>query len=217
MLVPVLVWDLPIRLFHWLTVLLVAAAYATQRLNWMVWHAWAGTALLALVLFRLLWGVFGSETARFRSFVAAPAAVLLHLSHLLRREPDREVGHNAAGGWSVMLLIGLLLAETLTGLYVNNEIADEGPLSPIVPAPVANAIDSAHLWLWYALIAAVALHLAAVAFYAMAKGQNLVRPMVTGRKSLPEGTRPPRIRPLAFAAVLAIASAGAAALLSARL
>jgi len=214
---PVLVWDLPVRLFHWLAVVLVAAAYATERLNWMDWHLRAGTALLALVLFRLLWGLLGSDTARFRSFAATPGAVLRHLSHLLRREPDREAGHNAAGGWSVMVLLALLLGEALTGLYVNNDIADDGPLSAAVPASVADAIDTAHLWLWYALLAAIALHLFAIVVYGVAKGQNLVRPMLTGSKMLPARVSSPHMAPLGRAAVLAAVAAGAAALLAARL
>ena len=68
----VLVWDAPIRVFHWLIVVLVVAAYATWRLNWMVWHGWVGDAVLALSLFRLLWGFFGGETARFSRFLASP-------------------------------------------------------------------------------------------------------------------------------------------------
>jgi cytochrome b len=135
---PVLVWDAPTRLFHWLVVLLVAAAYATSRLNWMVWHGRVGYVLLALLLFRLLWGFFGSDTARFSRFLAPPRAVMQHIRNALLREPDRQVGHNPAGGWVVVLLLALLLAETLTGLYVANDIADEGPLTEFVPARVAN-------------------------------------------------------------------------------
>src|SRR5277367_6497852 len=138
----VLVWDAPIRVFHWLIVVLVAAAYATWRLNWMEWHGWIGDLVLALVLFRLLWGFFGSETARFSHFLTSPRIALEHLKYALLREPDRQVGHNPAGGWMVLFLLALLLAETLTGIYVANDIADVGPLTGIVPAAVANAIDA---------------------------------------------------------------------------
>ena len=112
----VLVWDAPTRLFHWLTVVLVIAAYTTWRMNLMDWHAWTGDTLLALLLFRLLWGFFGSETARFSAFLASPRTAALQLADGLRREPDRQVGHNPAGGWMVLLLLAFLLAETLTGL-----------------------------------------------------------------------------------------------------
>jgi cytochrome b len=190
----VLVWDAPVRLFHWLVVVLVAAAYVTLKLNWIDWHVRVGEMLLALVIFRLLWGIFGSETARFRSFVASPAAALRHLRHLFRREPDVQVGHNAAGGWMVLLLLALLLVETLSGLYVNNEIADDGPLSELVPAWLANAISTLHGLVWDVLLAAVALHVLAIALYAVAKGHNLLRPMLTGYKLLPSSIGSPQQR-----------------------
>ena len=187
----IVVWDVPIRLFHWLTVILVAAAYATWRLNWMDWHAYAGYALLAFVVFRLLWGFFGSETARFARFLAAPRRAAGHLAQLLQREPDRQVGHNPAGGWMVLLLLALLLAETLTGIYINNDIADVGPLTELAPAPVANFISTLHDVFWQALLVAVILHVLAVVLYWAAKRQNLLLPMITGCKVLPPGVRPP--------------------------
>jgi cytochrome b len=196
---PVLVWDAPVRLFHWLVVMLVAAAYVTLKLNWIDWHIRVGEALLALVIFRLLWGCFGSETARFRSFVASPTAALRYLRHLSGREPDMQVGHNAAGGWMVMLLLALLLVETLSGLYVNNDIADEGPLSEVVPAWLANAISTLHGLVWDMLLAAVALHVLVIALYAIAKGHDLLRPMLTGYKLLPSSIDAPRQTPALLA------------------
>jgi cytochrome b len=188
----VLVWDAPIRVFHWLIVALVAAAYATWRLNWMVWHGWVGDAILALVLFRLSWGFLGGETARFSHFLTSPRKALQHLKYAFRREPDRQIGHNPAGGWMVLLLLALLLAETLTGLYVANDIADEGPLTEIVPAWAANAIEASHSILWGALLGSITLHLLAIAGFAAIKGQNLLRPMITGMKVLPISIAAPR-------------------------
>ena len=208
------VWDVPIRLVHWLIAALVAAAYATWRLNWMAWHGWIGDALLALLLFRLSWGFFGSETARFSRFLAPPRMVVQHLKHALLREPDRQIGHNPAGGWMVLVLLALLFAETLSGLYVANDIADVGPLTEVVPAPLANAIEAAHAILWDALLAAIVLHVMAIAAYAAVKGQNLLRPMIIGTKVLPDGVRPPRFASAARAAVLLAGSAAAAALLA---
>ena len=211
---PVLVWDVPTRLFHWLVVVLVAAAYATSKLNWMDWHVRIGETLLALVLFRLLWGFFGSETARFHSFLSAPAAAWQHLRHLFRREADVQVGHNSAGGWMVLLLLVLLLGETLSGLYVNNDIADDGPLTQWVPASIANAITALHTMLWDALLAAVALHVLAIAVYAVAKGHNLLRPMLTGRKRLPERIRAHRQASVMLALLLLVISATLVTLLA---
>jgi cytochrome b len=213
----IVVWDAPIRLFHWLVVALVLAAYATQRLDWMEWHAMAGEAILALLFFRLLWGIFGSDTARFRQFLARPGAAFRHLGNVFRREPDLAAGHNAAGGWSVVFLLGLLLGETLSGIYVNNDVADEGPLTEIVPAPVANAITASHEILWYALLAAIALHLLAIVVYATAKGQNLLRPMFTGRKALPADVKAPRLESAWRALLLLILGVAATVLLAATL
>ena len=151
----------------------------------MVWHGRIGDVLLALLLFRLLWGFFGSETARFSRFLTSPRTALEHLKYALLREPDHQVGHNPAGGWMVVFLLVLLLGETLTGLYVANDIADVGPLTGFVPAPAANAIEASHAILWDVLLAAIVLHVLAIAGYAAIKGQNLLRPMIIGSKVLP--------------------------------
>ena len=207
------VWDLPTRVFHWGAVALVIVAYITWRLNWMDWHVRAGEVLLALVLFRILWGFGGSDTARFARFIASPREAAHYLAHALRREPDRQVGHNPAGGWMVVLFLALLLAETLTGLYVNNDVSDEGPFTELAPAAVANAITALHAIFWDALLAAIALHLIAILTYAFAKGQNLVQPMITGRKILPSAVPQPHMASAARALVLSVCSALAAAAL----
>jgi cytochrome b len=196
---PVRVWDLPVRLFHWLVVVLVAAAYVTEEVNRIDWHVRIGEALLALLIARLAWGCFGSETARFRNFVASPVAAMRHLRELFHRAPDVQVGHNPAGGWMVLLLLALLLIETLSGLYVNNEIADAGPLSTVVPAWLANAVATLHGLAWDVLLVAVVLHVLAIALYAVAKGHNLLRPMLTGCKLLPASIRAPRQTPALWA------------------
>jgi cytochrome b len=208
----VLVWDIPIRVFHWLIVALVAAAYATWRLNWMVLHGWIGDTVLTLLLFRLLWGFLGSETARFSRFLTSPQMAVEHLKHAFQREPDRQVGHNPAGGWMVLLLLALLLAETLTGLYVANDIADEGPLTELVPPWAANAIASSHAILWDALLAAIVLHVLAIAGFAVIKRHNLLRPMITGTKLLPASTATPLAGSAVRAGLLLLGCAVATAL-----
>jgi cytochrome b len=210
----VLVWDVPTRLFHWVVATLVVAAYVTWRLNWMDWHAMAGYALLTSVLFRILWGFFGSETTRFSRFLASPRTAARHLAHALRREPDRQAGHNPAGGWMVLLLLLLLFGETLSGVYVANDVADEGPFTELTPARIANAITALHWIFWDALLTAVALHLLAIFLYMLVKGQNLLLPMVTGWKTLPAGVPQPRMESPARAAVLLSCSALAVAVLA---
>jgi cytochrome b len=210
----VLVWDLPIRLYHWLAVVLVPAAYLTWRLNWMNWHAWVGDALLALLLFRVLWGFFGSETARFSRFMASPRKAAQHLAHILCRDRDLQAGHNPAGGWMVVLLLALLLGQALTGLYVDNDVANEGLLTELSPARIANMMTALHdVFLWDALLAAAALHVLAILVYRLAKGHNLLLPMINGRKSLPDSVPAPHMaRPTRALLLLACAAAAAAAL-----
>jgi cytochrome b len=210
----IIVWDAPTRLFHWVVVLLVVAAYVTWRLNWMDWHAKAGYALLTAVLFRILWGFFGSESARFSGFLASPRAAARHLAHVFEREQDRQAGHNPAGGWMVVLLLALLLAEPLTGAYVASDVADEGPWTERVPASIANAITALHGIFWDAILAAVTLHLLAILIYTAVKRHNLVPPMITGWKSLPVDVPQPRIASLRRAAALVGCSALAVAALA---
>ena len=191
---------------------LVVAAYVTWRLNWMDWHAQVGDALLALLLFRLLLGFFGSDTTRFSRFLASPRAALRYLAHIFCREPDCQAGHNPAGGWMVLLLLALLLGETLTGLYVANDVADVGPFTELVAAPIANAITTLHLIFWDALLVAMGLHVLAILVYAVAKGHNLVLPMITGCKILPDNVPQPRTigasrTPLLFGCSVAAAAA----------
>lgn len=205
----IVVWDLPTRIFHWLVVGLVAAAYASWRLNRMDWHARAGYALLALLLFRLLWGFFGSQTARFARFLVSPRTAMRYLRHLWRPIPDYQVGHNPAGGWMVLLLIGLLLGETLTGVYVANDVADVGPLTEMTPSAVADIITALHAIGWDVLLAAIALHLIAILGYAI-KGHNLLFPMITGRKHLPAHIPQPRME-RSLRAFFLLVCAGAAA------
>ena len=140
--------------------------------------------------------------------------VFEHLKYSFLREPDRQMGHNPAGGWMVLLLLALLLVETLTGLYVANDIADVGPLTAIVPAAAANAIDASHAILWNVLVAAIAAHVLAIVIYAVIKGQDLVRPLVTGTKALPEPVIAPRMASAARAALLFAGSAAAAIIIA---
>jgi cytochrome b len=156
----------------------------------------------------------GSDTARFARFLASPAAAGRHLARLFQREPDDEIGHNPAGGWMVLLLLALLLGQALTGIVVNNDVANAGPFTDIMPATVANVVTDLHGLLWDALLAAVALHVVAIALYAAAKGHNLLRPMLTGRKFLPGDRAPPRLASAARAILALAGSAAAAALLA---
>ena len=206
--VPVRVWDLPTRLFHWALVLLVGSVGCAPRLNWMDWHLLSGYTILALLLFRLAWGFVGSETARFRHFLASPFAALRHLAHLPKREPDHQVGHNAAGGWMVLGLLLLLGVQAGTGLFSNDDALTEGPLADNVDKSTSDWLSHIHRVNFTLIELAVAAHIIAVLTYAVLKRHDLVRPMLTGRKRLPADLPPPRMASLWLALVLIVAAAG---------
>lgn len=212
LLLPMRVWDLPTRLFHWAIVILVFTSWLTEELDRLEWHKWSGYTILTLLIFRLVWGFVGSETSRFRAFLQSPIEAFRHLSHLHRREPDREIGHNAAGGWMVLVLLGLLLAQAITGLFGNDDIMFEGPLFHLVSKTTSDWLVHIHSLIFTAIEIAIVAHVLAVIAYAVLKGHDLVRPMITGKKRLPGATRAPRMVHPLLAAVVLVLSAGAVAL-----
>lgn len=204
------VWDAPTRLFHWSVVLLLITSWTTQEEGWMALHLLSGYAMGALLLFRLLWGLFGSETARLRRLLRSPLEALRHLRHFADRAPDAEVGHNAAGGWMVLVLLGLLAAQVLTGLCANDDVLTQGPLADWVGKAWSDRLTGLHGRIFLVIEAAVLLHVLAVLSYAAVRRHDLVRPMLSGWKRLPEGTRAPVLRPSWLALLLLALAAGAA-------
>ena len=179
------VWDLPTRLFHWLLVICVVALVATGKVGGAAteWHARLGYTVLALLLFRLVWGFIGGFWSRFRSFLYAPGHLLAYLGG--RAHPDHLVGHNPLGAGSVFAMLLVLLAQAGTGLFADDDAGFTGPLNRFVSTARGLALTSYHRnvgqWL---VIALVVLHIGAIVFYARRKRQALVRPMITGDKVL---------------------------------
>ena len=215
---PMRVWDLPTRLFHWLVVLLIAISYASVHLTgygpvWMRVHLLSGYTMAALLLFRLAWGFVGSETSRFSKYTRSPIAGLRHLRDFRTRAPDDQVGHNAAGGWAVLALLLLLAVQVATGLFANSDGGLAGPLAHRVSADTSDALSNIHGVTFNVLLGFIALHLLAIAAYWLVKGHQLIWPMVTGKKRLPAATRAPRMASLGLAlAVLAVSVAAVVAL-----
>ena len=201
------VWDAPTRLFHWAIVLLVIGSYVTNKLDWMSWHMLLGYTTLTLLLFRLAWGFIGSDTSRFTSFLTDPVAALRHLAQFARREPDIEIGHNAAGGWMVLVMLLDLFLQAGTGLFSNDDVSVNGPLRHLVSKRTSDTLSAIHSVNFYVLLGLIALHILAIVAYATFKRQDLVRPMVTGKKRLPAATRQPRLANPALAAVVLAFSA----------
>mgnify|MGYP002635439738 CR=1 FL=1 len=193
---PMRVWDGPVRLFHWALLALVATSWlSVEFFNSMRVHMLAGEAVLALLLFRLVWGVIGSETARFSQFLGNPLHAVTHLMHMTRREPDTQVGHNAAGGWMVLAMLLVLLAQVTTGLLASDEESFvEGPLNHLVGGAWGAWALSQHHLLFTVIQVLVVLHVLALIAYAVLKRHDLVHPMITGKKRLPAATPQPRMR-----------------------
>jgi cytochrome b len=208
---PMKVWDLPVRLFHWAIVVLIFFAWGTQEFNHMDWHVRIGYTILTLLLFRVVWGFVGSDTARFARFLRSPAAALRHLAHLRRREPDREIGHNAAGGWMVLVILALIGVQAGTGLFANDDANTEGPLMHLVDKDQSNWLSHIHSVNFKLIEGVTVLHVLAIILYAVLKRQNLVRPMLTGTKLMPVDIAAPRLVAPAWALVVLVAAAGVVA------
>ena len=182
------VWDLPVRIFHWLLVLAILGAYISYKagIAYFTYHLWCGYTVVVLVCFRILWGVFGTYHARFWNFVRNPAHTLRYTLDTARGRAAHYAGHNPLGALMVIVLLLGLLTQGVTGLFGNDEILNFGPLYGYISNELSLKLTSLHRNLFYWLIAAVALHILAVIAHRVLKGENLVKAMLTGRKPASE-------------------------------
>lgn len=201
-------WDGPMRLFHWALVVLIGFAWWAGETGHMDWHKLAGYSVLALLVFRLIWGFVGSDTARFANFVRTPEETFAYLRNLFSRTHVDMAGHNPLGAWSVLLLLTTLVIQVVTGLFaVDVDGLESGPLSDRVSFDAGRVAAKWHHMSFSALQALVVLHLVAIVFYAVYKRADLVRPMITGRRhfeSDPELTFAPLWRAILAAAVAGV-------------
>ena len=186
-----LVWDWPLRAFHWLLVLAVAGSFATHYagMEWFDWHRRCGYVAAVLIGFRLAWGFVGPRYSRFSSFLRGPRAVI---EHLRGRQPYPKAGHNPVGAVSVLVFLASLALQTGTGLFANDEIANAGPFYGWVTQETSNRLTGLHDLNSTALIVLIAMHLAAIAWYDGRRRLGLVRAFWTGRKAGVEGIRASR-------------------------
>jgi cytochrome b len=183
----VLVWDWPIRVFHWTLVVCVAGSWATHYagIEWFPWHQRFGYTTLVLVSFRIIWGFVGPRHARFAAFVRGPRAVV----RFLRDGPATSTaGHNPIGALSVLAFLAALLFQAITGLFANDEIANAGPFFGWVSQATSNRLAGWHALNSNVLLALIALHLAAIAWHDVAGRAGLTRAMLTGRKPCASAT-----------------------------
>ncbi len=190
------VWDLPLRMFHWLLVLNIAASWYTaengeeylelgsRAYAYIEIHFILGYLALALVAFRIIWGFVGPKHARFSNFLAGPKKFLAYAGTVLRRDARPSIGHNPLGGWMVALMLAMVGSQAFTGLFMIDN-------SDIYPALYHGSISSElgslfgrfHHINFDVMLWVISLHVLAILFYAFYKRQNLVRPMITGSKS----------------------------------
>lgn len=206
-------WDLPTRLFHWLLALLILSAYLTRKnSDDLAWHKWNGYAILILIVFRILWGFAGSSTSRFSSFLYGPWTSLRYAWDFLLRRPRRFLGHNPLGSLAVLAMLGLVAAQGVLGLfsYDDHDSIDGGPLSGRISESLVTTLTAWHIWLFYILLYVIIAHIAANVLYILWKRENLVTPMITGRKRAAEFEDAPaaRIAPLWRALVCLALAAG---------
>jgi cytochrome b len=171
------IWDLPVRLFHWAIVLLVPAMWWTAENEKTELHILLGQVMLGLLLFRILWGVLGSSTARFAGFVRGPGKILAYL-----RGAGAGIGHNPIGALSVLAMLAALAVQVGLGLFASDKDGlYQGPLSYHVSAETAETLTDRHETWFYVLLALIVLHLAAILYYRLVRRRDLIMPMVTGR------------------------------------
>jgi cytochrome b len=202
------VWDLPTRIFHWALAALVVFSFTTGEIGgaWLDWHMRSGYTILALILFRIAWGILGSETSRFASFVRGPSAFFGYARDVFGRRASGVVGHNPMGGWMVLFLVAILLAQAVSGLFADDEISHTGPLVEKVSNAVVARMTSFHDFNAWTIDAAAGVHVAAVATYWFAFRDNLVAPMWSGWRE--SGMPQPATRPAWMAAILLALAAG---------
>lgn len=165
----ILVWDIPTRLFHWMLVASFIIAYLTSESErWQLWHVMAGYTFGALLLFRLVWGVVGTRYARFADFIYGPKQVMHYMGTLLTRHPQHYVGHNPAGAWAILAMLGLGVLTVLTGWASFNDYGDW--------------ISELHEGIVNVLLLVIAIHIGGVVVSSFLHHENLARSMVNGFK-----------------------------------
>jgi len=208
------VWDLGVRLFHWLLVGTVLGALVTGLFApkpWLDAHVVLGTAVAALVVFRVIWGFTGSQHARFASFVVGPGAALRYLRTVLAGRAGNHIGHNPLGAMMIVALLLVLGLLTATGLVALAGELKQGPFAPFTSFTTGHDAKAVHEILAYGLLGLIVLHVAGVAIESLRIRENLVRAMLTGRKTI-AGPRPARAtapaRPRLAAAIFAVIAIG---------
>ena len=179
-------WDLPTRLFHWLFAAAILGAIATDLLDNITWHSYCGYTALVLVVFRIIWGFVGPHHARFSSFVPS----LSGLKAFLKDQTVSPLGHNPLGALSVIAMLLIVLVQATSGLFTDDEISFQGPLSKFLSEDMVKFMNQIHSTNHVLVYGIVALHLIAIFYYQKIKKNNLIGPMVYGDKEIDSKNQP---------------------------
>jgi cytochrome b len=201
-----LVWDIPVRLFHWLLVLSLFGQWLTTEVldNFMDIHFYIGYFTLGLIIFRLFWGFFGTRYAKFSSFITGPKAIISYLQSLSSKQKVFTTGHNPLGGLllpAVLILVGL---QAISGLFTSDEIVTAGPYYDSASSTIQKWMQWLHHNIFDVLMGLVVIHLLAIAWYRWALKHDLITPMLTGQKVI-EASKGITDSKLVRALILAIA------------
>lgn len=205
-------WDVPTRVFKWLLVATVVLAWATNKYatQHSEWHKWNGYAALALIAFRVLWGIYGGRTARFSSFVSSPRILVAYIrTQMHGRTPPRFLGHNPLGGWMVIALLFAVAAQSLLGLFSAGDdyLSLQGPLARLASDTTVGWATRLHRLGFNVILGLAAIHVAANVFYDLFCRAGLIRGMITGRKPEAEYIDQTEVRESAGAATACAVSA----------
>ena len=203
------VWDLPLRLFHWLLVLTLIGSWTTHELGtaWMDWHVRLGYFALGLVIFRVVWGFVGPRHARFSSFLKSPVAALSYARDWLAGRPPAVVGHSPMAGWAILALLLSVALQATSGLFKSDDFLIQGPWYHSAPKWLNGLAAQIHGANFNVLLGLVALHLTVMAIYRWRLKTNLVGAMITGRGRVSAGDGIASDR-LVVALIVAAAAAG---------
>lgn len=184
-----LVWDLPVRLFHWLLVLCLAGQYITAELldGYMDVHFYIGYFTLGLIIFRLIWGFVGPKHSRFSNFISSPAAAFHYLKLLIQRKNPKYTGHNPLGGWIVPVVLLLVGLQAVSGLFVDDDVLYQGPYYSAVDAELQGTFQWLHHNIFDVIIGVIVLHLLAIAWYQLVLKYPLIGAMLHGKKAARTG------------------------------
>lgn len=173
------VWDLPIRLFHWGLVAAIATSWISMKVDNMEVHVISGACILGLLIFRVLWGIWGASTAQFHRFIPSPAMLLNYLRKSIPAGPIK-IGHSPIAALSVIAMLAAIAFQVMTGLVADDDVYTTGPLISYVESEVSEWATGMHSSNSDILLGLMVLHLVAILFYKLVKKQSLVKPMITG-------------------------------------